>query len=181
MHMSGGTNPTESPAQHPAKVNRAPFKDHRSAQTRLSRFTGASAISSADFYDEEEEGSGRGGRGGGGRGGGANNFDIDNMNASELVGRLSIQVISYLVTTITRVSNMQFFPDHTLNTFVGHCLGELWDLDLDYSLHPPPLLLLSALPKHIGMHAWVPSGPLKGFRVVECCRQIHCPDVVFCT
>ena len=57
-------------------------------QTRLSRFTGASAISSADFYDEEEEG-GRGGRMGRR---GSNNFDIDNMNASELVGRLSIQV-----------------------------------------------------------------------------------------
>jgi hypothetical protein len=60
-------------------------------QTRLSRFTGASAISSADFYDEEEEGRGVG-RGGNRSNNNNNNFDIDNMNASELVGRLSIQV-----------------------------------------------------------------------------------------
>ena len=56
-------------------------------QTRLSRFTGASAISSADFYGEEDEE-----RGHTGRARKNNQFDIENMNASELVGRLSIQV-----------------------------------------------------------------------------------------
>ena len=59
-------------------------------QSRLSRFTGASAISSADFYGEEDDDRGRGR---GGRGNNNNtNFDIENMNASELMGRLSVQV-----------------------------------------------------------------------------------------
>lgn len=58
-------------------------------QTRLSRFTGATAISSADFYGEDEDGSGRGGRGP--RGGG-NNYDLGDMNAGELMQRLSVQV-----------------------------------------------------------------------------------------
>ena len=55
-------------------------------QSRLSRFTGASAISSADFYGEEDDEGGRG------RGRRNNNFDIENMNASELMSRLSVQV-----------------------------------------------------------------------------------------
>lgn len=48
----------------------------------MSKFSGASAISSADFY-EEGEGNGRAG---------ARSFDLENMNASELMGRLSLQV-----------------------------------------------------------------------------------------
>lgn len=65
-------------------------------QSRLSRFTGASAISSADFYGEEEDG--EGGRGRGRR----NNFDIENMNASELMSRLSVQVTKFSETNAAR-------------------------------------------------------------------------------
>lgn len=54
-------------------------------QSRLSRFTGASAISSADFYGEEDDE-------GHGRRNNNNNFDIENMNASELMSQLSVKV-----------------------------------------------------------------------------------------
>ena len=55
-------------------------------QNRLSRFTGASAISSADFYGENEGGPGAR------SGGRAPSMDVADMNASELMSRLSMQV-----------------------------------------------------------------------------------------
>lgn len=53
-------------------------------QARLSRFQGATAISSADFYDNGEGG----GRSGGAGGSGASEFDV---SANELMSKLSFQ------------------------------------------------------------------------------------------
>ena len=58
------------------------------AQARLSRFQGASAISSADFYGNGEGGSGGGGGGGGGPQRSRSDFDV---SASDLVNKLSFQ------------------------------------------------------------------------------------------
>lgn len=54
------------------------------AQARLSRFQGATAISSADFYDNGEGPSG----GGGGGGNASSEFDV---SANELMSKLSFQ------------------------------------------------------------------------------------------
>lgn len=56
-----------------------------SAQAQLSRFQGASAISSADFYGD--------GSGGGGRSGAAGSSSTEfDLNANELMSKLSFQV-----------------------------------------------------------------------------------------
>lgn len=57
-----------------------------SPQARLSRFQGATAISSADFYDN-----GEGPSGGGGGGGSSASTDFD-VSANELMSKLSFQV-----------------------------------------------------------------------------------------
>ena len=59
-------------------------------QARLTRFAGASAISSADYYGEGESGGGGAGGGGGGvQRMGSDSFDF---NTSDLMNKLSIQV-----------------------------------------------------------------------------------------
>jgi hypothetical protein len=55
-----------------------------SPQARLSRFQGATAISSADFYDN-----GEGPSGGGGSSSASTDFDV---SANELMSKLSFQV-----------------------------------------------------------------------------------------
>lgn len=57
------------------------------AQGRLSKFSGATAISSADFYGDGEGDSSKATRGG--------SFDLENMNASEMISRLSMNVSCY--------------------------------------------------------------------------------------
>jgi hypothetical protein len=63
-----------------------------SAQARLGRFQGASAISSADYYGDGEARPGGGGGGGsggvGGGGGGSSDFD---MSANDLMNKLTFQ------------------------------------------------------------------------------------------
>ncbi len=78
---------SHTPSKPPSttRVGRGVYSEALMLQSRLSRFTGASAISSADFYGEEDD-EGRQGRGR------RNNFDIENMNATELMSRLSVQV-----------------------------------------------------------------------------------------
>lgn len=73
-------------------------------QARLSRFTGASAISSADFYGN--------GEGGGGSGGPARSGSDFDLSANELMNKLSFQVpISPLLRSLLQNGHSSFlFP-----------------------------------------------------------------------
>ncbi len=77
------------------------------AQARLSRFQGATAISSADFYDN-----GEGPSGGGGGGNASSEFDV---SANELMSKLSFQARATVPINIIRISAYQ-----------KHSLGGCW-------------------------------------------------------
>jgi hypothetical protein len=65
-------------------------------QARLSRFTGAAAISSDAYFDRGQGSGGSGGGGGGGSGrmggSGGGNPGLEDLSAAELVNRLSFHV-----------------------------------------------------------------------------------------
>ena len=103
--------PSKPPSM--ARVFRGLCLEALMLQSRLSRFTGASAISSADFYGEEDD-EGRQGRGR------RNNFDIENMNATELMSRLSVQVttaIDPLMPCNTRAFVLRYVEQEDIHEY----------------------------------------------------------------